>query len=293
MLCIIFSAVKPGSPDSRCGNDKPIRASEEERDPALRQGGKSGKSATRWDFIGESLETLDPDKHELPAREAYEDIPVERRLLARKVLEVCEREEARIGQDLHDTVCQNLRGIGFLVEGLLKQLRDSGLEPEASRVETIRGYLSDTLRETRCMAKGLYPVAAEPGGLMLALDELAQWVSREPGVFCEFHGSPSVVVADNAVAIQAYRIVREAVNNALKHSRAKNVRIELAEGESGNILTVSDDGIGVSPEAGNRDEKLGLRIMNCRAEMIGGALDIHSGDRGGTVVRCVFPTQGA
>ena len=87
-----------------------------------------------------------------------------------------------------------------------------------------------------------------------------------------------------------YRIAQEAVNNAVKHSRCKNISIGLGAVEDEVTLTVKDDGIGF-PETLDAGGGMGLHIMNYRANMIGALLDIRRGAGGGTIVICSFHNQ--
>jgi signal transduction histidine kinase len=97
----------------------------------------------------------------------------------------------------------------------------------------------------------------------------------------------SVTIRDRTAAIHLYRIAQEAVTNAVKHARAKHIVIKLSEMNGEFMLCVTDDGIGIAPGA-MHSGGLGLSIMNSRCETINGTLQIRRGDKGGTVVNCVF-----
>jgi signal transduction histidine kinase len=90
------------------------------------------------------------------------------------------------------------------------------------------------------------------------------------------------------VAINLYRIAQEAITNAIKHGRAKNILVELSSSGDCSKLTVESDGLGF-PQARARSEGMGLKVMNYRAEMIDATLNICTGANGGTIVTCVFP----
>lgn len=122
---------------------------------------------------------------------------------------------------------------------------------------------------------------------MSALEELAASVSTLFGVSCMFRCDQPVLVRDNTVATHLYRIAQEAVDNAIKHGKAKQISIELSRETSTGILSVTDNGTGF-PEMADDNGGLGLRIMRHRAEMIQGSLEIRRGRSRGTVVLCSF-----
>jgi len=120
------------------------------------------------------------------------------------------------------------------------------------------------------------------------LEELAETTKSLFDISCTFVCDKTIANDDILVATNLYCIAREAITNAVRHGKTKNVRIELA-GEGGkSILTVKNDGLDF-PEVQAEEKGMGLKIMNYRAEMIDGALDIRRGSNGGTILTCVFP----
>ncbi len=93
---------------------------------------------------------------------------------------------------------------------------------------------------------------------------------------------------DDAVSTQLYYIAREAVNNAIKHGRARQIVIRLAALELQGALTIQDDGCGI-PELTAGNKGMGLHLMNYRARMIRGSLELQRVGAGGTLVTCLFP----
>ena len=144
------------------------------------------------------------------------------------------------------------------------------------------------IAQTRALAHGLDPVNVEQQGLTVALRELTHSVETIYGVACVFDSPEPVEVHDPAIAIHVYLIVRESINNALKHAQASRVDVSLRQKNGMVVLTVSDDGIGL-PANNTAREGMGLRIMDYRARMISGTFDLGSGPAGGTVVTCCFP----
>jgi signal transduction histidine kinase len=140
----------------------------------------------------------------------------------------------------------------------------------------------------RELARGLSPVELEAEGLMSALQELAAGISKWSKVNCRLECETPVLIHDANAATQLYRIAQEAVSNAIRHGRARNIVIGLEEGEAGLTLSVEDDGEG-APDDWQTRQGLGTRIMSHRAAMIGGTFSIEPNLTGGTLVRCDVP----
>ena len=210
----------------------------------------------------------------------------ERKRLEREILEISGHEQRRIGQDLHDGLCQQLAGIELLSQVLEQKLATKSVA-EAARAAEIARHVREAITHTRSLARGLSPVELEANGLMYALQELVANVEKMFKVECRFQCEESVLLSDNAVATHLYRIVQEAINNALKHGKARNILISLKHANGNINLTVADDGAGF-PKKLKSDKGMGLRIMNYRAGMIGGSLEIRPANGKGTTVTCSF-----
>ena len=211
----------------------------------------------------------------------------ERRRLEAEVLEISEREQRRIAQDLHDGLGQHLTGVVHLVAGLQARLGERSLAEAADAARIVK-LLDDAVAQTRSLARGLHPVPAETGGLMASLEQLAEMVRDLFRTDCRFECPQSVLLPDNVMATHLYRIAQEAVNNAIKHGRASQIRIGLAQTSDWISLTVRNNG-GPVPAKRVRKEGLGLRTMQYRASMIGGSLMIVSDARHETTVACMVP----
>jgi len=211
----------------------------------------------------------------------------ERKRLERTVLEISEREQRRIGQDLHDGLGQHLTGIAFMTKVQEQRLAERQI-PEAEDATRIVQLVNDAILKTRELSRGLLPVVSEARGLMSALRFFAEEISDLFAVNCCFECEQAVLLHDDATATHLYRIAQEAVNNAIKHGHAATISIRLGRGESEGTLTIKDDGVGIerapAPHSG-----VGLHIMNYRAGMIGGTLDIRREQPRGTSVTCRFP----
>jgi signal transduction histidine kinase len=210
----------------------------------------------------------------------------ERRRLETEILQISEREQRRIAQDLHDGLGQQLAGVWCLSDVLRKNLETQD-SSEAAAAEKIARLLSTALEQTRNLAKGLHPVAPESDGLMSALENLAGNAADLFEVSSQFKCREPVPVEDNSIATHLYRIAQEAVTNSIKHGRARNIEIGLSSNSEQIILSVCDDGIGFRRPAGQA-EGLGLRTMSYRARLIGGTLLVQRQTEGGTKVVCTI-----
>jgi PAS domain S-box-containing protein len=208
---------------------------------------------------------------------------IERRLLEEELLNASSREQQRIGQDLHDSLCQQLVGIEFRNSVLVQQLaKNTKAKAEAAQMgELIR----NATKQARALARGLAPVEIEPNGLMAALHRLAANAADLFRIVCTFECPEPVLLENRASGTHLYRIAQEAIGNAVKHGRANAILIGLKKLDGELVLTIEDDGAGFTRKTGPT-EGMGLRIMEYRAEMIGAMLRIDSVAGKGTKVAC-------
>jgi PAS domain S-box-containing protein len=212
----------------------------------------------------------------------------ERHRLERQVLDISDREQARIGQDIHDGLCQHLVSLAFDANALLREL-SAEKRPEAKTARRIADYLDQAITESRQLSRGLFPVRLGTLGLGSALHELAKSTSARFKIECRFDTQGAALVKHAGIATHLYRIAQEAVANAVKHGRARTVRIRLRARTNQIELRVEDNGAGLSPAKRKKATGLGLHIMGYRARAVGGTLQIAPRPRGGTVVSCCVP----
>ena len=216
---------------------------------------------------------------------AHEDIS-RRKELEREVVEIASLEQRRIGQDLHDTVSQELAALSMLAGNLAETLRSD--PSNASRiVERLILGLQGSQQELRAVMRGLLPVSVDAEGLMAALSDLASRTNQKGKVTCVFDCPQPVLVEDNLIATQLYLIAQEAVHNAVKHARCKHIRISV-ESDQRLVLRVQDDGIGIPVQPAENHGGLGLRIMHNRAAIIRGSLTTEAAKPAGTVLTCAL-----
>jgi signal transduction histidine kinase len=209
---------------------------------------------------------------------------VERRDLERQIADLTDREQRRIGRELHDRLGQQITGIGMLARSLERRLAASGA-PEAEAAAALAEVARGAQTQVRALARGLLPVEVDAGGLMNALADLARQTETLYSQSCVFRCERPVEMEDNFTATHLYRMAQEAVHNAVKHAEASRVEIRLESREGRLILSVSDDGRGL-PEDPPEPGGLGLRILRYRASLLDARLTVHSSPGRGTTVSC-------
>ena len=208
----------------------------------------------------------------------------ERDRLEQQILTIAEQERERIGQDLHDGLCQLLSGIKFKTTLLEQKLQDKA-PPEASHARDIEGLLNTAIQQARNIARGLHPVDLEARGLMSALQGLASSVENVYGLSCVCQFRKAVLVHDHITATHLYRIAQEAISNAIKHGHATRIVIRLTGDKDRLTMAIEDNGVGF-PAKPKRRGGMGLHLMNYRARAMGARLDIRRGSSSGSVIQC-------
>ncbi|MEQ1902810.1 MAG: chemotaxis protein CheB [Pirellulaceae bacterium] len=237
----------------------------------------------------------------------------ERRKLQSHILEIAADEQRRIGHELHDGTQQELTGLTLYAGTLCDYLESSTRkktaggqtwmleEQDLNKLKQTAARLLQGLKEANqhvhALSHGIMPVLIDAEGLQPALMELAAVTNEQQKVHCHVAFSGSSSVDSNSIATELYRIAQEALNNALQHSLADDILISLSQQDQQITLEVCDNGVGIDPQVkngpGNVKSGLGLRIMEYRASMLGGVLQINRNSGPGTTVRCIVPTTKA
>ena len=204
--------------------------------------------------------------------------------LEREILSIAERERQRLGQDLHDDLCQQLTGIEFLSQTLTGELSHRS-QDLAERAREITKMIRQAVNHTRELAHGLSPAELEVNGLIGALGELAGRTRNMFGIACRFQCRKFDLSLNPTVSIHLYRIAQEAVANAIKHGKASRVDIGLTQNQKRLVLGVKDNGLGM-PTHPRKRKGMGLRVMQYRAGVIAGTLVFQRNAAGGNTVMC-------
>jgi two-component system sensor kinase FixL len=214
---------------------------------------------------------------------AHQQLSDEIHELRRELLEVVEREQRRIAQDLHDDLCQYLSSMAWMLDGLAASLESV---PTRKQVDRIRALVNAATSRVRGTIQGLDPEAVAGKGLGAALRELASWVTRTFQVECVCRCEYRLPRSPQ-VSLHLYRIAQEATHNAIRHGGAQHIVICVNATPKYVRLVVQDDGVGL-PREGPRPG-LGLRIMEHRAKTIGARLAVRRGRSRGSIVACTLP----
>jgi signal transduction histidine kinase len=217
----------------------------------------------------------------------------ERRRLEKELLETAEREQRRIGHDLHDSLCQHLTATALAGQLLGQKLAGKSIT-EAAAANQLVELIEEAIDLTRTLARSLHPVEMQGEGILDGFQELAANAADRFKIICEFKCRPELAPLhfDAATNIHLYRIAQEAITNAIKHGKAGQINIGLDVENGAAVLTVTDDGAGIS-KIRLDGQGMGLRIMAYRAGMIGGSFDIGRLPGRGTRVTCKFPATPA
>jgi signal transduction histidine kinase len=208
-----------------------------------------------------------------------------RKGLEGEILSVSDREQQRLGQELHDGICQHLTAVAFMARSVALRLRNHRVV-DATDIEKIAELVNNAASDARHLSRALHRVDIDASSMVNAFQDL---VEREIWkIPCRLEVKPSFRIRDDATAAQLYRIAREAVINANKHAQAREIVIKLERSPEGMVMHVRDDGVGL-PKESELKHGLGFHIMKYRAQLIGGHLKIGRPKKGGACVSCYFP----
>lgn len=211
----------------------------------------------------------------------------ERRWLEQQLLTISDAEQQRIGADLHDGLGQQLTGMACLAAALRDRLKKIGPE-EMEQADLIARLASESVAQTRALARGLCPVQLEKNGLGSALEDLTYQAQLLHRIECRFRTEGPALACEHLTAIHLYRITQEAIHNATRHGRAKHIQVVLSTRGRQHRLSIKDDGCGFDPAGVNAGTGAGLRLMSYRANMIGGTFSAESSPERGTQVSVLF-----
>ncbi|HSU56714.1 MAG TPA: response regulator [Candidatus Dormibacteraeota bacterium] len=216
---------------------------------------------------------------------------LERKRLENELLEIAENERRRIGFDLHDDLGQKLMGISLLLKALETNLAHRGV-PEAAETHNIQSLINQVINHTHNLAHCFSSLEPQGEELCLQLKKFAANVEQTFQIGCRFRILGAIPKLPHEATVQLYKITQESVSNAIKHGKAAKVSILLVHRGAELLLRIKNDGV---PFQSGREpsNRLGLRIMNYRAHLIGGVFDIRPNGNTGTIVMCSLPCSTA
>ncbi|MBD3616317.1 MAG: PAS domain S-box protein [Gracilimonas sp.] len=215
----------------------------------------------------------------------------ESRKLEAEILKIVESERFTLGQELHDGVGQMFSAIAMISRNLARKAKANNM-PIANELEEITAMIQEADQEIRQLSHGLAHVELENEGLQVALKRMCerfQLLSEKP---CRFICSPGLEITDYNTRLHLFRIVQEAVQNAIKHGDPNQIQVKLQNEVDYLVLTVEDDGKGLMSDFDEEKQKgMGLNTMRYRAEILGGNFSIENASDGWTKVNCMIPLQ--
>lgn len=229
------------------------------------------------------------------AEAALRDSESRLRALADRLAFVREAEAVRIARELHDELGQSLTGLTFdvaQVQRLLKgSLGNDDIQIIEDHLEGIGRSLHDTIETTRRICTELRPALLDQLGLAAAIEWQAKEFEARTGILCDLILAETDLEISNAAATTTFRILQEVLTNVARHSKASEVRIELAAGDGHLRLQLSDNGRGITDAEQKNSTGLGLVGIRERALAVGGAVVIEGRAREGTTVTLTLPQQ--
>jgi PAS domain S-box-containing protein len=224
----------------------------------------------------------------LATKSKLEQEMLTRKILERKVLEVSEEAQAQIGREMHDDLGQLLTGAAYLAGSLANRLLTID-QTASEQAQVLKGIAQDAIKRSRYISHSLIPFNVANRGLRQGLEQFAEDVMIVSGIPCEVHFSGDVEIIDFMIATNLYRITQEAINNAVKHSKASHLSIDLYSDAKQILLTIADNGVGLPRDYENEKKGFGMLNMHYRAQLIGAKLSIDSREGGGTKISLDLP----
>ncbi len=254
--------------------------------------------AMDWNFLSVTGQRLKLEVSSRLVEQAGRFIEVEgvardvtaRKRMEKEILEISNRQQQRLGHDLHDGVCQQLAAITVRAHILARNLKEKNSTDSSDAVE-ISNLIKESLVQTRAVAQGLFPVRLEENGLVAAVEELADSIGKLYNIKCSFSSSGILPTMHNDVAMHLHFIAQEAILNAAKHSQAGSISVRLWKENDDLILSVKDNGIGFQL-ADRARAGMGISIMRYRAGAIGAVLELDTQPGQGTLIVCRLRLQG-
>jgi len=218
-----------------------------------------------------------------------ENVIEERKRLENELLEIAENERRRIGFDLHDDLGQKLTGVSMMIIALEQRLATEhhSCLPDARKIHQL---MDEIIHHTHDLAHQFGSLDVKGEDLAAVLKGLCENVKRMFDIPCAFSVKGNVLELAHNTTVQLYKIAQEAVSNAIKHGKATHVSVSVIRHDDQLQLAIKNNGLPFSAPAAGKD-RMGLRIMNYRANTIGATLEIRPQEKSGTLVICNVPLK--
>ena len=212
----------------------------------------------------------------------------QRRELAQQLIESQESTFRSIARELHDEFGQILTAVGAMLQRADRRAKRDGIAPVEDLLE-VREVVQSSLEKVRSLSQALHPAVLDEAGLESALAAYLPGFEQRTGVRITYEKTGSDPDLEKDVSIHLYRIVQEALNNVVRHSKSTRASVRLLFGESALVVEIEDEGIGYPKKA---SQGLGLVSMRERADLVNGTIEFLKGTNGGAMVRATVPYQG-
>ncbi len=214
----------------------------------------------------------------------------QRRTLEQELLQISNDIMGSIGRDIHDHLCQDIAGIGLraaLIDGMIKRADKMDAAEISREIQEIVKASGKAAELAKSIARGLYPAELEAHGLVKTIESLVVSTRKRSTAKISLTVTSAFSINDSEKALQLYRIVQEAVGNAITHSGAGEISISLLRDEHAVTVIIRDNGKGFSVNS-SKSQGMGLNIMKYRASVMMGELSIKSGSQGTEIMCRVF-----
>ncbi|GEM_PF-3499345 len=211
----------------------------------------------------------------------------ERKSLEQAMFSAAEERQRLIGQELHDNLGQQIAAIAYQAQALEHKILASGNSEMAKIAASITTQAQNSVMQCKHLSRGLLPLELGNNSLSFALQEFALSIATTYEISCAFVCGNEIIIDDNNLAINLYRIAQEAIHNAIDHGLAEHITISLEVKQGVLSLSICDDGCGFASLKAKREVTpgAGIKIMQYRAGQIGAALEFQLSAQGGTEVR--------
>lgn len=212
------------------------------------------------------------------------------RNLSQHLQAVREEERTIIAREIHDELGQSLTALKMDVSWLGNNL-PAGLEPLKAKTAEMLRYIDETIRMVQRISAELRPGILDDLGCMAAIEWLAQEFQKRTGISCEISGNYDCDTLDRYRATALFRIIQEALTNISRHAEASMVWVSMDENDKTLVVSITDNGRGLSDASISDPNSLGLIGMRERARLFGGEVEVSPLAEGGTSVRMIIPLE--
>jgi signal transduction histidine kinase len=228
-------------------------------------------------YIGSCVDITDQKRTE----EALAD-------MGRRLIEAHEEERTWIARELHDDINQRLALLTIELERWSQQLPKSAVDSQ-DHIHHARERLADIAKDIQALSHRLHSSKLEYLGLAVAANSFCKELSEQQDLHVEFTHANIPRTIPKEIALCLFRVLQEALQNAVKHSGVRDVKVDLRGTRDEIQLTVSDLGTGFEPQEAMNRQGLGLVSMRERLGLVNGHLSIHSAPGGGTTIQARVP----